>query len=102
MWYNRADIHKKEADMTQLQQLNKNMLFDTIKARRSVRTFDGNGLASEDREALQAFANGAENPYGQKAVFQIFSAKEHGLTSPVVAGTDLYMTGKLKKQPYAE
>ena len=88
--------------MTQLQQLDKNMLFDTIKARRSVRTFDGNGLAPEDREALQAFANGAENPYGQKAVFQIFSAKEHGLTSPVIAGTDLYMTGKLKKQPYAE
>ncbi|MBR4142633.1 MAG: hypothetical protein IKR10_03860 [Firmicutes bacterium] len=48
--------------MTQLQQLNKNMLFDTIKARRSVRTFDGNGLAAEEIAALQEFADRTENP----------------------------------------
>ncbi|MBR3394406.1 MAG: nitroreductase family protein [Firmicutes bacterium] len=88
--------------MTQLQQLDKNTLFNTIKARRSVRTFDGNGLAPEEQKELLDFANGVENPYGQQAVFQIFSAKEHGLASPVIAGTDLYMTGKLKKQPHAE
>lgn len=88
--------------MTQLQQLDRNMLYDIIKARRSVRTFDGNGLAPEEQKELLDFANGVENPYGQQAVFQIFSAKEHGLASPVISGTDLYMTGKLKKQPHAE
>lgn len=80
----------------------KDKLFEVIKMRRSVRTFDGYGLTQADREALQAFADNAENPYGQQAVFQIFSAKEHGLASPVIAGTDLYMTGKLKKQPHSE
>ena len=80
----------------------KDKLLVAIKARRSVRTFDGNGLAPEEQKELLDFANGVENPYGQQAVFQIFSAKEHGLASPVIAGTDLYMTGKLKKQPHSE
>jgi nitroreductase len=88
--------------MKQLNELNQNELLDVIKARRSVRTFDGNGLATEEIAALQEFADRAENPYGQRAVFQIFSAKEHGLSSPVIAGTDLYLTGKIQKQPHAE
>ncbi|MBQ3660670.1 MAG: nitroreductase family protein, partial [Firmicutes bacterium] len=88
--------------MKQLNELDRNELLDVIKARRSVRTFDGNGLAAEEITALQKYADGAENPYGQSAVFQIFSAKEHGLSSPVIAGTDLYLTGKLQKQPHAE
>ena len=88
--------------MKQLNELDRNELLDVIKARRSVRTFDGNGLAAEEIAALQEFADRAENPYGQSAVFQIFSAKEHGLSSPVIAGTDLYLTGKIQKQPHAE
>ena len=88
--------------MKQLNELDRNELLDVIKSRRSVRTFDGNGLAAEEIAALQEFADRAENPYGQSAVFQIFSAKEHGLSSPVIAGTDLYLTGKIQKQPHAE
>ena len=60
--------------MTQLQQLDKNTLFNTIKARRSVRSFDGNGLTPEEQKELLDFANGVETPYGQQAAFQIFSA----------------------------
>ena len=88
--------------MKQLNELNRNELLDVIKARRSVRTFDGNGLTAEEIAALQEFADRTENPYGQSAVFQVFSAKEHGLSSPVIAGTDLYLTGKIQKQPHAE
>ena len=88
--------------MKQLNELNRNELLDVIKARRSVRTFDGQGLAAEETAALQEFADRAENPYGQNAVFQIFSAKEHRLSSPVIAGTDLYLTGKIQKQLHAE
>ena len=88
--------------MKQLNELDRNELLDVIKSRRSVRTFDGNGLAAEEIAALQEFADCTENPYGQSAVFQIFSAEEHGLSSPVIAGTDLYLTGKIQKQLHAE
>ena len=83
-------------------ELGKDKLFETVNARRSVRTFDGNGLTAEDQQELLDFANNVANPYGQSVAFQIFSAKEHNLASPVIAGTDLFMTGKLLKQPHAE
>ncbi|MBR3034588.1 MAG: hypothetical protein IKN28_03270 [Firmicutes bacterium] len=48
--------------MKQLNELDRNELLDVIKSRRSVRTFDGNGLAAEEIAALQEFADRTENP----------------------------------------
>ena len=50
---------------------------EVIRSRRSVRTFDGNGLRQED-------------------------AKKQGLSSPVIVGTDVYIAGKMRRAPHAE
>ena len=34
--------------------------------------------------------------------FRILDAKEHGLSSPVVTGTELYAAGKIRREPMAE
>ena len=75
---------------------------ETIKARRSVRTFDGAALRDEDRAALLAYAQSIENPYGIPVDFVFLDAAEHGLSSPVIAGEKLYVAGKAAKGPHAE
>ncbi|MBQ2724893.1 MAG: nitroreductase [Clostridia bacterium] len=72
-----------------------------IRARRSVRTFDGRALTSEDREKLSAFMAEIENPYGIPVAFRLLEGKEHGLKCPVVTGTELYVGGKVSLQPHA-
>ena len=42
-----------------------------------------------------------ENPYKIPVEFKLLSAKENGLTCPVVSGTDLYVGGKIKQVPCA-
>lgn len=73
-----------------------------IRERRSVRTFDGGVVSLEDREKLRTFADGIENPYGIPVEFRFLSAKEQGLTCPVVTGTDLYVGAKVRKAPHME
>ena len=75
---------------------------DAIKNRRSVRTFDGNALRPEDAAKFLEFAESAKNPYGLPIEWKILSTKEHGLSSPVIVGTDTYIAGKLQRAPYAE
>ncbi len=72
-----------------------------IQERRSVRTFDGQELNEKDKEALCSFIKSIDNPYGIPVEFRMMSAKEHGLTCPVVSGADLYIGGKLKDMPEA-
>ena len=76
--------------------------FDIIRHRRSVRTFDGRALRAEDAEKIMEYASALENPYGLPITWKILNAKEHGLSSPVIAGTDTYITGKMKRAPHAE
>ena len=73
-----------------------------IRERRSVRSFDGVPLRGEDREKLTAFAARIENPYEIPVRFSLLDAKEHGLSSRVIVGTDLYIGGAVKKVPHAE
>lgn len=72
-----------------------------IRQRRSVRTFDGQELHERDRDRLCSFMETIENPYNIPVAFQLMSAKENGLTCPVVVGTDLYVGGKIKRGPNA-
>lgn len=78
-----------------------NML-DLVKSRRSVRTFDGHSLSREHAEMIMAYAKDAENPYDLPITWRILSAKKHGLSSPVIVGTDAYIAGKMRRVPHAE
>ena len=72
-----------------------------IRQRRSVRTFDGQALRQQHKEHLSAFMETVENPYHIPVTFKWLDAKEHGLTCPVVVGTDLYVGGKVACGPDA-
>lgn len=78
-----------------------NKIAEHIKARRSVRTFDNQILTAEDRKLLSTFMDTIENPYHIPVAFKWMDAKEHGLTCPVVVGTDLFVGGKIKNVPEA-
>lgn len=69
-------------------------IIKSIQSRRSVRTYSGQPDAPV-LERLKAFSKTVENPYGSTVQFRFLDAKEHGLTSPVVTGTDLYVGGKI-------
>lgn len=68
-----------------------------IRGRRSVRTFEETALTEADKEKLCAFMETIENPYRIPVQFKLMSAKESGLTCPVVVGTDLYVGGKIQR-----
>lgn len=73
-----------------------------IKARRSVRTFDGRALEKGDREKLAAFVETVENPYGIPLRFKFLEGKENGLVCPVMRGTDLYIAAGIGDVPRSE
>ena len=75
---------------------------ELIRRRRSVRTFDGTPLRPEDAEKLLRYAESIETPYGIPIAWKLLNAKEEGLSSPVIVGTDTYMAGKLRRQPHGE
>lgn len=75
---------------------------ETIKERRSVRTFDGAALRPEDAQKILDFAEKVENPYDIPISWKLLDAKKSGLSSPVIVGTDTYIAGKLRRVPHAE
>ena len=75
---------------------------ETIRSRRSVRTFDGNALRPEDAKKIMDFAEKVENPYDIPIAWRILEAKKYGLNSPVIVGTDVYLAGKMLRIPHAE
>ena len=77
-------------------------VLETIRKRRSVRTFDGKALREEDARKILDFAEKAANPFGIPISWRILDAKQHGLSSPVIVGTDTYIAGKMQAVPGAE
>ncbi len=73
-----------------------------ISERRSVRTFDGKGISEETMRQLNAFVDNCNNPYGISMEVRFLNAKDHGLKSPVIAGTEDYIAVKLKRVPHFE
>ena len=57
-----------------------NRIAEHIKARRSVRTFDGRELNGKDREDLVSFLETVDNPFHIPVSFKLMDAKMHGLT----------------------
>ncbi len=74
---------------------------DIVKARRSVRTFDGRALDADLASSILEYANSVGNPYGLDIEYRLLKASEFGLSSPVIVGTDLYIAGKMKKDVHA-
>ena len=77
-------------------------LTELVMQRKSVRSFDGVPLRADDREKLAACLAGLKTPFDVPMEFRLLDAKEHGLSSPVVTGTDLYAAGKLRRGALAE
>ncbi|MBP5294207.1 MAG: nitroreductase [Lachnospiraceae bacterium] len=75
---------------------------DLIRKRRSVRTFDGTPLRKEDAEAILAFASKVENPFDLPIEWKLLDGKKEGLSSPVIAGTDTFIAGKMPETDRAE
>lgn len=75
---------------------------ESIRRRRSVRTFDGSALRPDDAERILACARAAENPYGIPVEWRLMSAKADGLSTPVIVGADTFIAGKLRRAPHAE
>lgn len=77
-------------------------MMEIIKTRRSVRTFDGNPLKSEDKNKLCAYMEDIPNPYEIPVKFTLLDAKEHGLSSVVIKGEPCYLAASVQKQPHSE
>lgn len=71
---------------------------ETIKKRKSVRTYDGTPLKDADITALKGFIDNVTDPFGIPVEFGLLKADDHDLSSPVVRGEDHYLTAKVKKE----
>ena len=69
---------------------------------RSACSNDGTPLRQDDRAKLEQYLSQIETPFDIPMEFRMLDAKEHGLSSPVVTGTELYAAGKIKRIPLAE
>ncbi|MBR3317311.1 MAG: hypothetical protein IKG21_05780 [Atopobiaceae bacterium] len=77
-------------------------IVDTIRGRRSVRTFEDQPLAPEDRAYVERVIQSIETPFGTPVEFRLLDAAEHGLKSPVVVGAHDYVAAKVKRVQGAE
>ena len=77
-------------------------LYDSIKNRRSVRTFDGKKLSEEHVNELMDYAKSVNNPYNIEIEWFILDPKENGLTSAVIVDAPLFIAGKMKRVEHAE
>lgn len=75
---------------------------ELIRGRRSVRTFDGEVIREEHEIKLREFAEKVENPYDIPITWKLLDADVHGLSSPVIVGTDKFIAGKMHRVPHAE
>ncbi len=77
-------------------------IIESIQHRRSVRTFDGTDLSSEEQRQILDFAQRVENPFDQTIQWKILDASQSRLSVPVITGTNIYLAGKMLQAPYAE
>ena len=73
-----------------------------VRGRRSVRAFDGKPLTPAELEDILRYARAVKTPYDLPSEWRVLSAGEHGLSSPVITGTDTWIAGKLRRADHAE
>ncbi|WP_294471338.1 nitroreductase family protein [uncultured Ruminococcus sp.] len=79
-----------------------NDIYELIKERKSVRTFNDEEITPQQRDEIMRFANEIKTPYGIDIDVRILDGGMHGLSSPVIVGTDTFIAGKVKRLPHAE
>lgn len=77
-------------------------ILDVIRSRRSVRTFDGTPLQTQDAQRILDFAAAADNPFGLPVAWRLLKTEATGLSSPVIVGADCFLAGQLQRAPNAE
>ena len=77
-------------------------VLETIRNRRSIRTFEETGLQPGDAQKILDFARRIENPYDIPISWKLLDADRYGLSSPVIVGTSTYIAGKMRRLPHAE
>jgi nitroreductase len=75
---------------------------EIVMGRKSVRTYDGRNLTPEDLQSIKDYAAGITDPWDIKVDWVFMDAEEYGLSSPVLAGEKMYVTGLVDKVPYAD
>lgn len=70
---------------------------DTIRKRKSIRTFDGRKITAEDKTKLEEIIKTDYNPFGVPVDFMLLDANESGLSSPVIVGCEFYLAAKVKR-----
>ncbi len=75
---------------------------EIIRTRKSVRTFDGTAVTDAEKEKLNEYIGTIDTPYDIPVKFVLLDAKEHGLSSPVIQGAQLYIAGKVQKVQHCE
>ena len=75
---------------------------DIIRRRKSVRTFNGEALRTEDRQKIEDFLKTLENPFGVPVEFRFLNAKTHKLSSVVIIGAEEYVAAKVSRVPQFE
>lgn len=78
-----------------------NHITEHIKARRSVRTYDGRIVEENTKSRLLSYAASIHDPFDIPVEFRFLDAMENGLSCPVVSGTALFVGGKIKNVPNA-
>lgn len=77
-------------------------LMETIKGRKSVRTFEKKALSEQHKKDIEDYVKNIPNPFDIPVEFKLLDAKDFGLSSPVLSGEELYIVGKVQKKPYAD
>ena len=77
-------------------------VMNIIKSRKSVRTYDERPVSSEHRKMLEEYTKEITNPFEIPVEFVFMDAKEHRLSSSVLAGESLYVAGIVEKKSYAD
>ena len=77
-------------------------ILESIRHRRSVRTFEAKALTQEDQENILTYANEVTNPYGIPIIWRLLSVKEDKVSSQVIVGADTFIAGKMQRVPHAE
>lgn len=72
------------------------MFFDDVKNRRSVRSFNGEGVKEELLKDLENYSKTITNPFDIPVEFLFLNAKEYDLSSPVITGEKEYILTKIK------
>ena len=75
---------------------------NTIKERKSVRTYNKKNIEQDVMNKIENFVSKIENPFNVPIEFKILDAKKDKLSSPVIIGADTYIAAKYEKSENGE